>query len=1119
MNPPVDPLIEQFAIQLAPLGVEPEDVPFLLDLLKQLPDTNSAELLGLLNAPLTEQLPDTDSAMQFLVCLVPAISMARLLRLRAEGRYRELVVRILKPLGLDGSRPSGEWIPSLQDAMTEIPHLTRGVLSMVGEALNLMGDYRGATAVTLAVLGKPILRSDAAPGELLDRVHLTFIETPPDWRLQYVAALALTLANANHALTAAILLWQSACPKTTSKGLVLCGLEGVGAETRAQVVIALAMALADLGLNRTGVAVLAGDVGLPLASLADGRLLPALGEQSRRMALGRISTWSGLADQYMAAVTQTLEACGVREAGTIAETFLGLSSGNYPSPTQLADILNQHQMWVESRVTLCSALSESLSHMGRKADALTVLLAAVGLPALPFPDDVKVRIAAFAESKSANNAAALLALLIMRLRDRHHDAEMLAVTDICIRLFVEESQADNMISPSVLAALVEAWLSAFGMADCGRALRVCESAIMQLRRRFTERRDQSAEYRSDLTQRTDALRRRIVDIALWHADRAPNQATQLRVRAAVWHAELSNRLLVESLLAAPPQELPTEGGQLKEGWPYAEKDKEPFTGHIPLPARLDQAGSAALCLGSAPPAEVVGPPQDELALWMERVDQLASNTMSQPESAPMPGWVGDARRLIDHGLSEEDLARELTPTSVLLRAVCLPDGELSWSAFGSENGRLRELASGRGRPGNRNRLRWAAALHDATLDLSWEACAGSLGEVDAICRVAQELNDITDRITKAAQKDTQKDAQQNLDRELDGLWRDFAAVFSRHGLEEMGRRHALLFRSLLAPNDLGGWERYRQIVQSFADTPGGDVRSRLRGATQELLRSVGAVWDLRSLLPHLDAARTDLVIQVDDALHSIPVAHLCPGGGEPLFRRVRSVRVSLSPLIERLQHEWEQKWEQEPPPGLASLSWFESEDTAGRNAARILHCGHSNLAKDHNLLWDSAAEVPPGQRGSLAQGLADRHGFLLVSVCGHGGWPGGVKLQDPLPWTGDGCRLNQVELLLLVSCSIGRLAQTGELDLEGFVVNLIRHQARSVLAFRWPVHAAEAACFANEVARQYLELRCRSSPTPETCLRAQAVNAARKALLPAQNNGGLHCGLNTVAAADLHGLG
>jgi hypothetical protein len=178
------------------------------------------------------------------------------------------------------------------------------------------------------------------------------------------------------------------------------------------------------------------------------------------------------------------------------------------------------------------------------------------------------------------------------------------------------------------------------------------------------------------------------------------------------------------------------------------------------------------------------------------------------------------------------------------------------------------------------------------------------------------------------------------------------------------------------------------------------------------------------------------------------------------------------------------------------------------------------LSRRHGLEWYAAAVDPEGTTALLFAGL-DLGGFRAVSVCGHGNeYHAGVELGPGRQlWDGQGRDLSGVELLLLVSCSLGRIASTGERDVEGFCVQLALQRARSVLACRWPVQCQQATDVANEVLAHYLRLRedigiQAGSSLTAARLRARALNLARTELLKDARDDYF----NTIAAFELYGL-
>jgi hypothetical protein len=299
-----------------------------------------------------------------------------------------------------------------------------------------------------------------------------------------------------------------------------------------------------------------------------------------------------------------------------------------------------------------------------------------------------------------------------------------------------------------------------------------------------------------------------------------------------------------------------------------------------------------------------------------------------------------------------------------------------------------------------------------------------------------------------------------------------------------------------------------------------DFPASINRATADFVREVEMVWSLDGLVGRLDPDQHDIVVQLDGVLHSLPVV-LLPVGDKLLWQQVRSVRASLSVLLDALQRETEAEATvcEDRGDRLLTLSWFPEGDTAGIGAVD-LHHGQAELSRHHGLDWYAAAVDPEGTPTALFSGL-DLGNYRAVSVCGHGNeYRAGVQLGLDSLWDGQGRDLSRVELLLLVSCSLGRVRRTGVRDVEGFCVQLALQRARSVLACRWPVQCQLAADVANEVLAQYLRIRKEhvvqsGEALTAARLRARALNLARAELL----KDGRDDYLNTIAAFELYGLG
>jgi hypothetical protein len=282
------------------------------------------------------------------------------------------------------------------------------------------------------------------------------------------------------------------------------------------------------------------------------------------------------------------------------------------------------------------------------------------------------------------------------------------------------------------------------------------------------------------------------------------------------------------------------------------------------------------------------------------------------------------------------------------------------------------------------------------------------------------------------------------------------------------------------------------------------------------------VCDLGPLAERLETG-LDVVVQANDVLHAVPVAHLGVAG-RPLWQRVRSVRASLSVLLDVLQRRIEQERRDDVPRNrrLMTVSWVRPDDPA-RPGVLALHRGHRALAGSNRfrLEWRGAAEDPIASPGALFLGI-DGGPLRVLTVCGHGDERrAGVRLAGSVGadrlWSGQGRDLSGVEWVLLVSCSVGRVQGSAVRDVEGLCVELALHRCRSVLAAKWPVASEQAAVVANRVLEEYLGLRRQfddgqlGPDLSDARLRSLALNRTRQKLGPGY--------LNTLAAFELYGLG
>ncbi|MCC6458903.1 MAG: hypothetical protein IT260_00430 [Saprospiraceae bacterium] len=294
----------------------------------------------------------------------------------------------------------------------------------------------------------------------------------------------------------------------------------------------------------------------------------------------------------------------------------------------------------------------------------------------------------------------------------------------------------------------------------------------------------------------------------------------------------------------------------------------------------------------------------------------------------------------------------------------------------------------------------------------------------------------------------------------------------------------------------------------------------LTDLTRGFVEELSPLLRLDLLADYFDESK-NVVLQVDNHLYSIPFAHV-PVNGIPLFLQVRSITHSLSFVMNVLQQaaQANQAEQSRSHKKIGVASWFHREDFINRESARWLHAGHFSLANRHGISCFAAADSPPCSIASIA-GLVQQHrNFKVLTLCGHGTSDkrGGIRLKDHQDlWRGNGCDLSGISLLLMVSCSIGKMTVDQYLDVEGFCIQLAVYRAFSVAACRWPVHSLEACLFANEIAGQYLLLseEAEKKGEAENYLKARALNEAKKIFHKSTGDDAL---LSTMAAFEFYGI-
>jgi hypothetical protein len=633
--------------------------------------------------------------------------------------------------------------------------------------------------------------------------------------------------------------------------------------------------------------------------------------------------------------------------------------------------------------------------------------------------------------------------------------------------------------------------------DLERAVEICRRTIEALRATVADLRISPAD-RLEYQEVFADLRQLIVSCGYDWAAAASNPADRQSrwVQALAWDAELGQRAILERLIAKPPP-------QSRRAMPALPR----LSPAAPTPVEISQSVNVSL-------------------------DQVSSGIRPPP---PLP-FVGNehpdgqalAQQLMS-GIGERELVKALLPHERLLRIMFTGDGRIAWGLFAPGNSRqsappglsptadrLQLLLDGVGKPGYYEKILAAVKRHDLELEIAW--LAGKPAAQAAYPRLEGQLHSLLATIP-----DLPLEAQEH--------WQAFCKATARFSPEISRRLQAAYGDFFTGTSGELPMAQARETVerllllftipQDFAT-----AQRRLDAPTAELLRVVAQVWPTDAIAGQLDPKTHDLLIQADDLWHAIPIPYL-PANGGYLFEAARSTRSVLSAVFAGWLKERDR-----PTPSRQGdlrglmLSWFEAGDFA---------------AIGNRILQHDLAQIPGAWHWQLATGDLGAHEVLqavvqeplqLAVVFGHGSRElAGVTLRDGV-WSGTrvcrrdgdgwqqsyGCDLAQVDFLLQVSCSIGKLEHHEGQDVSGFCIEIAVAGGRAVLAGKWPLSCVEAPRFAACVAAEYARLRGEPSTSaiPDQALRARAVAHARRELRPGSQG---KVGLNTAAGFDLYGAG
>lgn len=627
--------------------------------------------------------------------------------------------------------------------------------------------------------------------------------------------------------------------------------------------------------------------------------------------------------------------------------------------------------------------------------------------------------------------------------------------------------------PDVVVRLITLWL--IGIGNALQPLGV-EGAgrLVEYIRSVRDEQLPTFQHRAQFLESIGLTRKALGDLgAGWvqEAAKAGEAAEACRIELLLlgWLEELENRLLVERIRGYSPPARTGSDSQSMTDWPFP-MERPTFSVELRdqyLPGNAGTDQDLGLC-------EVLGIDTVE-SEQATRYDEAIGLQPATP-SSPTP-W-----------------GQMIPQDAVWLRFAFTMDGSLLWWAYQGTGHEPIRLAAGRSSPGAQDRIERAVRRFDLGVDQAWLA----YGPVFPSHRVEREFQRALEQAVTALDGGP-----------TEGL---LAAADVLQKAARLGTLADLLRRWQAAPtadpqltSDL---QAAIVAIRSEPRTIGNESarRARLDHLTDAMVSSVASEVSLADLeRADCDWGAIDLIIQPQGPLWAVPLGWLKFNGGA-LYEQFASIGhvVSLAtraagtasaPAANR----------------LLSAQWLHGTRRLDDGLAR-LHLGLQRVARMHELAVCGFAESPPATVSAVAGALTSLAPRVAV-IAGHGvRAASGVRLMDSA-WSGGGAALGSVELLVLVACAVGRVQESDSRDVVGLYAELASHQARSVVAARWPIADREAATFAVEVVEQYLRAAEANEPNP----RARALARARRALVGAAAPYGVSRHL--AAAFEVYGIG
>ncbi len=313
--------------------------------------------------------------------------------------------------------------------------------------------------------------------------------------------------------------------------------------------------------------------------------------------------------------------------------------------------------------------------------------------------------------------------------------------------------------------------------------------------------------------------------------------------------------------------------------------------------------------------------------------------------------------------------------------------------------------------------------------------------------------------------------------------------------------------------------RNSRVCENHLDDLGdAERRQLLHLATTKLACSIQRDFDLEtvwsSTKSYIDWRNTDVILSLQQRLWGIPVSILS-FGGNLFYCQVASISCSIG--VETIRSQASSNADSVlRRPRVVGAYWTDKPENGERvgRGFSLLHEATSRLTRDNGGSCFGLADCPAASVAELSSTInsLDESEWNMLIVGGHGcEESSGVALVDGY-WYGQGADLRLVDIVIVASCTVGRINHDGFRSVAGLYVELLKKGCRSAVLAKWPIADTDTALYIAGFLGELMKARNDAS-VPFCFKKARALNRTRVRLVRERSILSEH----VAAAFDLYG--